>query len=366
MFAPEAIYVGYGTVQQMMTVEGALQFSPWLLLLLPLLRIVTTSLSVGSGGSGGIFGPGMVIGGVFGGFAWRFGHDLPGFPQEPGPVVIICMIAAFGSIAHVPLAMLLMVGEMTGNLSLLAPAMVAVAIATLVVGETSIYESQVPTRADSPAHKHRFAFPLLSSLPLSRALRPAPVVPADTPAAKAADFIHDARIVLVVTDDNEIAGATAERILAAARSGEGVTVGELAQPAPEALHAGMPFDEALDRLTASGVSWLPVVDDVSQRPLGVIDGRALVRSYREAAASTSRHASARLTTFEVLVGEGSHAASCCLSQLRFPSGARVVNIVRGDDVLVPTGETLLQPGDFLTVAVTSHADQRAVEALLGA
>ena len=82
------------------------------------------------------------------------------------------MIAAFGSIAHVPLAMLLMVGEMTGNLSLLAPAMVAVAIATLVVGEESIYESQVPSRMDSPANRHRYTYPLLPALRAAQAIRP--------------------------------------------------------------------------------------------------------------------------------------------------------------------------------------------------
>ena len=107
---------------------------------------------------------------MLGALFWRLFHDLPGFPAEPAPLVIIGMIAVFGSIAHAPLAMMLMVGEMTGNLSLLAPAMVAVAVATLLVGNTTIYRSQVPTRADSMAHRHRFAFPLLDALPAQRAV----------------------------------------------------------------------------------------------------------------------------------------------------------------------------------------------------
>ena len=61
----------------------------------------------------------MVIGGFLGAAFWRVMQPLPGVPDEPGPVVIISMIALFGGIAHVPLAMLLMVGEMTNNLSLL-------------------------------------------------------------------------------------------------------------------------------------------------------------------------------------------------------------------------------------------------------
>ena len=176
MAAPEAIHVGYGWVQRSLTPEQVTDFSFWLLISLPFLRIGAAALTVGSGAAGGIFAPGMVAGGMTGALFWRLFHDLPGFPAEPGPLVIIGMIAVFGSIAHAPLAMMLMVGEMTGNLSLLAPAMVAVAVATLLVGDTTIYRSQVATRADSTAHRHRFAFPLLDALPAQRAVIPLPVI----------------------------------------------------------------------------------------------------------------------------------------------------------------------------------------------
>ena len=110
-------------------------------------------LSIGSGGSGGIFGPGMVIGGMLGRGLLAAGPRRAArhAAARPAPFVIVGMMALFGGIAHAPLAVMLMVAEMTGNLSLLAPAMVAVAISTaLVVGDTTIYRSQLPTRADSP------------------------------------------------------------------------------------------------------------------------------------------------------------------------------------------------------------------------
>ena len=43
----------------------------WIVLILPFARIATTGLSIGSGGSGGIFGPGMVIGAFVGAAVWR-------------------------------------------------------------------------------------------------------------------------------------------------------------------------------------------------------------------------------------------------------------------------------------------------------
>ncbi|HEU5380178.1 MAG TPA: chloride channel protein [Ktedonobacteraceae bacterium] len=150
---PQVLGTGYGWVQFSMGLE--LQTLPfWVLLLLPFAKILTTSLSIGSGGSGGIFGPGVVIGGMTGALCWQLGHSLlPGFPPLPAFFVIIGMMALFGGIAHAPVAVMLMGLEMTGNLSLLAPAMVAVSLASLLVGKNTLYPSQVKVRADSPAHR---------------------------------------------------------------------------------------------------------------------------------------------------------------------------------------------------------------------
>ena len=57
-----------------------------------------------------------------------------------------------------------MVAEMTGNLSMLAPAMVAVGVSTALAGDTTIYRSQLRNRASAPAHRVQFSFPLLSAL----------------------------------------------------------------------------------------------------------------------------------------------------------------------------------------------------------
>src|SRR6478609_8327493 len=112
---PEVLGSGYGWIQQSMA-RGDLTAIPlWVVLLLPFAKILATSLTVGSGGSGGIFGPGMVIGGMLGASFWRLGHDvLPNMPGSAAPFVIVGMMALFGSIAHAPFAVMLMVAEMTG------------------------------------------------------------------------------------------------------------------------------------------------------------------------------------------------------------------------------------------------------------
>ena len=94
----------------------------------------------------------MVIGGMLGAAFWRLGHGvLPAMPASPAPFVIVGMMALFGGIAHAPLAVMLMVAEMTGNLSLLAPAMVAVAISTALVGDA--HDLPQPAARPRPARR---------------------------------------------------------------------------------------------------------------------------------------------------------------------------------------------------------------------
>ena len=85
--------------------------------------------------------------------------------------MIVAMMALFGSVAHAPLAVMLMVAEMTDSLAMLGPAMLAIGVATLVVGDRSMYASQLRSRADSPAHRFRFALPLMASIPAGDAVR---------------------------------------------------------------------------------------------------------------------------------------------------------------------------------------------------
>jgi chloride channel protein, CIC family len=148
---PGAIGTGYGWAQTVMS-RQLLHLSPWVVLALPAAKILTTSLSIGSGGSGGIFGPGIVIGGFTGGAVWWILHGVaPAVSAAPAPFVIVGMVACLGSIAHTPLAVLLMVVEMTGTLSVLPPSMLAVGIASLIAGEATLYTAQRADRAERNA-----------------------------------------------------------------------------------------------------------------------------------------------------------------------------------------------------------------------
>ncbi|MGV0849337.1 chloride channel protein [Mycolicibacterium phlei] len=143
---PQVLASGYGWAQKTTTIDSLMAIPLWIVLVLPLAKIVATSLSIGTGGSGGIFGPGVVIGAFVGAALWRLGDltGAPGIPETPAVFVVVGMMACFGSVAHAPLAVMIMVAEMTGSFAVVPCAMVAVGIAYMVISRTevSIYSAQ--------------------------------------------------------------------------------------------------------------------------------------------------------------------------------------------------------------------------------
>ena len=352
---PGALHMGYGWVQISMS-NDLLGLPLWMVLLLPFAKIVSTSLSIGSGGSGGIFGPGMVIGGMLGATFWRLGYGiLPDLPQSPAPFVIVGMMALFGGIAHAPLAVMLMVAEMTGNLSMLAPAMVAVGVSTALVGDNTIYRSQLPNRASSPAHRVHFAFPLLSSLMVRDAMRP-PRVPIRTTAcvrdALALLSEQSAMVLCVVDERGRYAGvitrAQLERTLEADRSS--LIVRALLRPTTAPLTPEQSLDDALEQLADRGVPWLPVV--VGNEVVGGLGVRDAVGTYKSTLPRSARRTRALpedTSMFDVQLRVDSPVIGRTLRDARLPVRLLVAAIRRDGETVFPSADTRLEAGDVLTV-----------------
>ena len=107
-----------------------------------------------------------MIGAFLGAAVWRvFEPVFPSMGHDPAPYVIVGMMSCFGGISRAPLAVMLMVAEMTGSLSMLTPAMIAVGISWLIVrrSDDTIYRSQLKSRADAPAQRLLAGLPLLAA-----------------------------------------------------------------------------------------------------------------------------------------------------------------------------------------------------------
>lgn len=363
---PQAMGMGYGWVQIAMG-QGVLSIPLWILFALPFVKILTTGLSIGSGGSGGIFGPGMVIGGMLGAAVWRLcSPALPGLPDTPAPFVIVGMMALFGGIAHAPLAVMLMVAEMTGNLSMLAPAMLAVGISSLIVGSHTIYTSQLPTRADSPAHRLQFSFPLLSTLVARRAMKPLALrIQPDWTLAQAEQILTRSEDVYapVIDANGKLVGtlslAELQRVPQPERGAQRVET--VMQRNPPTVAPDETLDKALEQLSTGRMNWAPVLDLDREQVAGVISTTQIMRAYRQAVSKDVRRM--RGWTQGTVMREIEIQPQMCLAgktlrDAHLPNECLVVSIRRQHEQVFPRGSTTIQAGDIVTFMVSPLGEER--------
>jgi CBS domain-containing protein len=243
--------MGYGWLQ--FAIEGnTAELALGTMLALVVLKIVATSLTIGSGGSL------WWLLNDYGGVAW--------LPDTPAPFVIVGMAALFGGIAKAPIAVMLMVAEMTGEFTMIVPTMFATSIAYLLTGNITIYENQVRSRADSPAHRGEFTIPLVQAITVGQAMQKevftvTPQTAIGEAEALMSDFgmrglpvVENGRLLGMFTVTDAMKGEREGKTLVS----EGMTTDLVVAYPGDSIHT------ALQRMTRSGVSRLPVVE--RQRP----------------------------------------------------------------------------------------------------
>lgn len=264
MFLPQILGVGYGWLQ--FAINGNTTILPlWIMVAILFGKILATSLSVGSGGSGGVFAPGLVIGGMLGGVTWTLLHHLTGIvPGNPATFVLLGMMTLFGGIAKVPLAVMIMVSEMSGNYDLLIPSMVSVVFAYFLTGNSYIYEAQVKTRADSLAHQAEYYIPLLEKIQISDAMISSPItVSPDMSVSDLAELMKSKGIDAVpVLDSGKLRGIVTTIDMARlpeARWSQTLTRKIMSKKLTTG-YADMSLFAALNMLSKNNISHLPIVD----------------------------------------------------------------------------------------------------------
>ncbi len=160
-FLPWTLAFGYGYAQR--ALDG--QLGVLFLLSLAFGKILTTSFSIGSGGSGGVFGPSVVIGGAMGGVVGIIFHQLmPSVVTEPGAFVVVGMAGFFTAVSNTPISTIIFVSEMTNSYHLLLPSLLVCSVAYLAAQRWTIFGNQVKNRVDSPAHAGDFFVDILQTI----------------------------------------------------------------------------------------------------------------------------------------------------------------------------------------------------------
>ncbi|MFO7558051.1 MAG: chloride channel protein [Desulfobacterales bacterium] len=160
-FLPSTLAFGYGFVQMALHNQLTITF----LLFLAVGKVLTTSFSIGSGGSGGVFGPSVVIGGAVGGVVGKlFNQLMPKVVTEPGAFVVVGMAGFFTAVSNTPISTIIFVSEMTNSYHLLLPSLLVCSLSYLLSQKWTIYKKQVKSKIDSPAHEGEFLVDILQAL----------------------------------------------------------------------------------------------------------------------------------------------------------------------------------------------------------
>ena len=284
IFFPQVVGLGYGFLQFLIDGNFNLISTNYItiplvgtLVLIVLLKIFATSITVGSGGSGGVFAPALVIGGFVGSVMWvASNYAFPGLVPSSAPLVVIGMMALFAGVGRAPIAVILMVSEMTGTLELLVPSMVAVVISYYLTGpKHSIYKSQVLSRADSPAHRGEYNIPIMTKLRVVDAANPnVRTLGPDDNVDDAFHLMQEGRFrgIPVISDDRKVLGIlTMSDVFRVSGDNmkstrvKDVMTGNVITATPEES-----LLSALNKMTTHGIGRLPVVSAKSGEIMGIL------------------------------------------------------------------------------------------------
>lgn len=287
LFMPQVMGGGYAVIQGAILGEIAVS----LMFGAIFLKMLTTSFTISSGGSGGVFGPTLFIGGMIGGVVGHFAHLLaPDIVTQPGAFVLVGMAAFFAGVANAPMGAILMVCEMTGSYGLLAPLMLVSVVAILFTRRSSIYEKQVKSKFHSPAHTGDMTVNVMQGIRVGQIFRPEAVVTALSSTMKFKDLknvISRTRETYfpVVDDSGALTGILnmhdVRFILFEDSLSDLVVVGELADK-PVYVSPEDDLFQALTKFIDSGYGQIPVVDtENGQAILGLLAHEDVIAAYRE-------------------------------------------------------------------------------------
>lgn len=284
--ASGGLLVGTGHLAIPLDVFGTMAW--WAIALLAIGKIVATALSLGWGGSGGVFTPALYVGAATGG-AWGAGLAalFPAAGLQPAAYGVVGMGAMVAAATGAPITGILMVFEMTDDYALMLPLMMATAVAVVVVKQferDNLYSGWLRRRG---VHlEHGVDRDALAGLAVADAIdRDIVVIGADEPVrALLVRFAFAEQTVYPVVDaQRRLLGIVTHREMGElARDSEApldtMVARDLAR-ATEAVTLDVSLLEVARRLGSLGIAALPVVDAASSRVLGTVGRASIVSRY---------------------------------------------------------------------------------------
>ncbi|KPK27601.1 MAG: hypothetical protein AMK69_10315 [Nitrospira bacterium SG8_3] len=285
---PHILGVGYAAIDMALMQ----QLAWWVLLLLVGFKILATSVTIGSGGSGGIFAPSLFMGAMAGGFFGNVVHHIfPGVTASPGAYSIVGMGAVVSGTTHGPLSAILILFEMTGDYKIILPLMIACIISSLASGQLlkdSIYTLKLARRGiNIRAGKE---VNVLKSIPVSDVMNPeVETIPEYIPLGELAEKISKSKYKSfpVVDQEGRLTGIVTHYdyrdVIFDENLKDLVVVKEVATPKVVTVSIDENLYDAMEKITSKDFSLLPVISNREpRRLLGVLTRRDIISAYNRA------------------------------------------------------------------------------------
>lgn len=384
---PEIFGSGYGAISA--ALAGKLGLATLGLLLVA--KMAATSITLGSGGSGGVFAPSLFLGAIGGGLFGGVVHAaFPEWTASSGAYALVTMGAVVAATTHAPITAIIMIFEMTQSVAIIPPLMITCVVSTMVAGllrRDSIYTLKLRQRGiDLRAEQDPN---VLRSLFVRDVIDREPeIVPADAPFGEVLDLVVRSRhsAFFVCDGRGALLGAISvhelRRILLEEEALRDVVVAaDLVEPGRATLHEDDSLDVALQLLSRAGATELAVVAPGTRRIVGAVHEEDVLAVYhaqmlsRDLAGSFGARLSMASRTRTTDLGGGYVLAdfeapagfagrSLRELDLRARFGVQVVLIrdAARSGVRVPEPDDAIGSGDRLVVAGPSAAVAQLVDA----
>lgn len=397
---PEMYGVGYPVLQN--AIHGG--YVLWLLVALLAGKILATSMTIGIGGSGGVFAPSLFMGAMLGSaFGVVAAHLLPGLGLNAGAYGLVGMGALFAASARAPITAVLIIFELTGDYSIILPLMAAIVVSagvSNILTKDTIYTLKLRRRGVELRGGR--AANLMQVLQVADAMQAVPegLDPRTPLAGLTSRLLDEARDALPVVDSHGMyrGTVTARRVEEAMRDSvlDAVAADLAMETTPVMAHESL--EHALNVLVGNDRAGVPVVDrahgplvgwltqrdvllayhermqtnvDLARRGdlVPAAAGRGPVREQRDGLSPTgpSGVTAADLSGFRIVQLElrsGSPPAGRAVSSVNWPATSLLLAVRRNGDVIVPRGDTQLKQGDRLTLMVPADAAASVIDHLL--
>lgn len=297
---PSIMGNGYPIIEQTLdpdTYAGEGAWTVRLLLVLLLAKMVATSLTLGSGGSGGVFAPSLFIGATVGGAFGMLVREIPIFSEvSPGAYALVGMAAVVASTIHAPLTATLILFELTRDYKVIVPIMLAAVVGLAVsqwIEPASIYTMKLRRRGVRIAGAEQRLLQRIAVRDVPR-LR-APVVTPTDPVDKLVRLMRTttANDFVVVDASGKLAGMVLgddlRTMLLESEAMPLLTVSDIMRDDIPAVQLDETLDVVLDKFSGRPMQSLPVIDPSDpQYVTELITRTAVMTRYHQTLAAAAR------------------------------------------------------------------------------